>query len=49
MELAKEKEELVFELERYQEELEGLYKTNKNLKKKNGRLEEVIYGRKIVK
>ena len=28
-------------------EIERLQKTNKNLKKKNSRLEEVLYGRKI--
>lgn len=49
LELAKEREVLLVELRGFQQEIESLYKSNKLLNTKVGKLEGLLYGRKIGK
>lgn len=47
--MAKEREVLLVELRGFQQEIESLYKSNKLLNIKVGKLEGLLYGRKIGK
>ena len=49
MDLSKEREDLINDLEGHQSEIESMYKNNKELKNKIKRLENILYGRKKTK
>ena len=47
VELSKEKEDLIVDLQGHQAEIENVYKINKELKNKIKRLENILYGRQM--